>query len=427
MEVKYGKLAEAYKKRYEKFEYQFELDSPATLVDDKVDDKEFKYLAEKLGIKNDKPEDFVILKSVLATSLPFVNKNGNAFKQEELVEAVEGGQLGQLQPAIVDYRHNFIPMGNSFTAEVIDSEVDVDTMGMQPVKQVVVYSVFYAWLFPDVAEDIKRWAEKGILTFSMACGADDVEIANGSTRILIKPQFIANSIIPPDGEPADRNASLIALAGKTINDKQITKAEEKIMEKQIKDLQDTVLALQGQIDTQKETIDTYEASEQAKVLDAVKAELLIATEALDALKIEVAEKDTTAQTASDEATTAFDTLKAEKEELDTKYEAALIMVKDVRQAEVDGINEARKAALVKAIEKEEDVEHYMEKFIATLSEDGEVVNDSESFDRFIALFDIEDEGDDSPESAKVKASKAAAVVASKIKDGEDNKNVEDWA
>jgi len=96
------------------------------------------------------------MKSVLCTSLPFVNANGDAFESDDLVEAVESGQMDKLQPAIVDWRHDFQSCGNTIHAEVNDKMLEIEGFGKNKVKQITVYSVFYAWLNTYKAKKIRE-------------------------------------------------------------------------------------------------------------------------------------------------------------------------------------------------------------------------------------------------------------------------------
>lgn len=422
MAVKMEKLAKAYKDRYDRFEYKVELEATASVVDATKNEEEYLVLAEKFNLKNKKPEDFIVLKSVLCTSLPYVNKNGHAFKASDLSAAVDSGQLGNIQPAIIDWRHNFVPMGNTFAAEIIQTEVAVGGMDtVQKVSQIIVYSVFYSWLFPYEGEKIRSWADKGILKFSMAAGADDVEIINGSTRVLVNPQFMANSIIPPDGEPADENAGLIALAKKNKSNKlTANKNEDAKMDEKILKLTEDVKALTAKLKEKEGVIAKFEASESAKEKKAIEAKLEKLTADLEEAKKETAEKVEELKTA-----------KSELDELKTKHEDALKMVKEVRQAEVEKINSERKEALSAVIEDEKEVEYQMASLSASLSEDIEVVDNKEKYEHFIALFKKSDAtGDavtDAEDSDLTKASKKTTVVASKTTKAGEKKNLNDWA
>jgi len=433
-----NQIAKASLDRYKNFKYQFNLVATAEIVEESDSPALLSYIAEKNNLKNKKPSDFILLKSVLATSLPFVNKNGDAFKPDDLVEAVASGQMDKFQPAIIDWRHNFQPMGNTIGAEIIETQVDVDGVGKQDVKQIVVYSVFYSWLYPEEGDKIRQWAKKGVLTFSMACGADDIEWINGMNRVLIKPQFIANSIIPPDIDPADRNAKLKSIAEK--NDvKSENKQEDDDMN--IDELKAKIAELEGTISAQAEKIKEFETSELAKEKKLVETELAEAKESLESIQ---AEKDEL-KSKLDEAVAKAESDKAAYDELEAKYNEASESIKKIRQAEVDSINEARKAEVSKFVEAEE-VEYWLEKYTAGLNEDGEIADSKDDYDRFIALFKKEEgseedeeelataEADDSTEEEYEDAEKSElvdksseAVVATARKKEKSKKVSNTWA
>jgi len=426
MTVDLNKLSEAYKARYDKFGYKVFLESEATVIDPSKNTEEFMHIAEKLDVQNNKPEDFVILKSVLCTSLPYVNKNGVAFKAEDLVNAVNSGQLGSTQPAILDWRHNFVPMGNTFSAEIKEDEIVIGGMdGNQQVKHIVVYSVFYSWLFPWEAENIRKWASKGILKFSMACGADDVDMVNGS-RVLVNPQFMANSIIPPDADPADDNAGLLALA---------QSSNKQIVDNNVKDVEmdEKILALQEQIKTLTKDLEkrdteianlktSAKTSEVNKELETAKADLGKLSNDL-----EVANKEL--ETVKDSLKTAKEELEASKKEvtdLSAKYEATVKEVNDIKQAEVDAINKDRETVLAELIDDKDSLEHYTKMYSASLEENGIISDKKEDFDRFLALFGKEVKSVDAKPSGLVIASANAAVVPSKATGNEKDKIPADW-
>ena len=416
MNFKYGEVANAYQKRFDSFKYKVELSSTATVVEQN-NKKEYSYLAEKMDLKNNRPEDFILLKSVLCTSLPYVNENGNAFRAEDLIKAVEDGQLGGVQPAIVDWKHDFTPMGNTIGAEIVDATVEVAGVeGKQPAKQIVVYSVFYSWLFPGAGEKIREWGEKGVLKFSMACGANDVERINGNTYVLVEPQFLANSIIPPDSSPADKNAGLISIASK--NDNHNNTNGDLEMEKKLAELQKQVDALTASNKEYKEKLEKYEASEQAKQIEDMTA------------KIAALEKEVSDLKESKEAVVAEkETIATEKAEVEKKLEEAAKQVKEIREAEVKTINEERVTKMAELIENEDDLKFYTEKFQASLGEDNSIVDNADEYERFVALLSKEKDGvkpEDAPESDAVKASKKAGYTATKASSEKDD-NLLDWA
>jgi hypothetical protein len=406
--------------------------------------------------KNEKPNDYILMKSVLCTSLPFVNQNGDAFESDDLVEAVESGQMDKLQPAIVDWRHDFVSHGNTIRAEISDKMLEIEGFGKNKVKQITVYSVFYAWLNTYKAKKIRDWAEKGVLTFSMACGAESTEFLNGgAVRVLQKPHFVANSIIPPDLDPADENATLLEMAGKddegedkkvpvvyasyneypqTVRDNlTLAWADDKIenpdeenkigvdMDK-IKELEATVAQLQDKI---KE----YEQSEDAKKITELESNL-------EAANDDLASAEGERESLEDELTVA----KEDLENANKALTAAKEEVKEMRKIEVDNINTDRKAKLAEIFGDETDkIDHWFAKYEAKLDDDGKIVDDKEDFEATLDSFpkveekeltdeekaeaaaaaekakaEAEAEGEDVDESDKVVRSKAAATAATAV-------------
>ena len=417
-------------------------------------------------IKNDRPNDYVLMKSTLCTSLPFVNQNGDAFEADDMVEAVESGQMDKFQPAIVDWRHDFQSYGNTIGAEIVEKNLEIEGFGKNKVKQITVYSVFYAWLNPYKAKKIRDWAKKDVLTFSMACGAESTDFLNGgAVRVLQKPHFVANSIIPPDLDPADENATLTEMAGKddkgeskeisvvyasyneypqTVrenltlawadNKNENPDEENKIgvdMEK-IKELEATVAQLQ-------EKIKEYEQTEEAKKITELEGNL-------EAVNDDLASAQGDRESLEDE-------LSSVKEELQTVNEAltaAKDEIKSMRVKEVDAINDSRKAALAEIFGEDEDkISHWYTKYEAKIDDDGNVIDNEEDFNETIASFpavekkelsdeekaeaeaaeaaaaeaegEVEAEGENVEESDKVKRSKATAAATVVVPDGKSKK------
>ena len=389
--------------KFKQFPFNFVMTGAMEIVEEVSSPALFNYI--KTGstkMVNSKPNDFVLLKSVLCTSLPFVNANGAAFTAEDMIEAVESGQLDRLQPAIVDWRHNFQVYGNTIGSEIIDTKVDAGAgIGDVAVKQIVAYSVFYAWLFPEQAKKVRKWGDKGILTFSMACGADEVEeMDNGRVRVLRRPKFVANSIIPPDGDPADANAKLISIAGKTeipvysnmpglncawyINKDNSTNninmgdnmedTEKKEFERQIAELKTQNEALQKRLDA-------VEKSEDAKKVETLTAEV-------NDLKTQNQELATKNQELTDKIVALeaeIVTLKADKEKAGTDMIAANEKIKEFHKAEVARVNVERKAKIQEVVgEDEVKVNFWLDQYKAEVAEDGTIVDPKEKFELAVA-------------------------------------------
>lgn len=418
-------------------------------------------------LKNDKPNDYVLMKSTLCTSLPFVNHNGDAFEADDLVEAVESGQMDKLQPAIVDWRHDFQSCGNTMHAEIVEKNLEIEGFGKNKVKQITVYSVFYAWLNPYKAKKIRDWAKKDVLTFSMACGAEGEEYLNGgAVRVLQKPHFVANSIIPPDLDPADENATLTEMAGKDEDGKDkkipivyagyneypqdvrenltLAWAENKIVSpdegNKIGVDMDEIKKLEDQIAAYKVKLEKYEQSESAKEVASLKKEIEKLTAELE-----------TANGKVEDAEGELDSVQGERDGFENeltslKSESTVLkdQIKDMRKKEVDDINESRKAKLVEIFGEDTDkVNYWFAQCEATLDDDGKVIDSEEAFNTILANFpevpEVElseeekaaakkaadkkaaDELEDIEESEKVLRSKKAKITAAKVVD--DDKSV----
>jgi hypothetical protein len=379
-------------------------------------------------LKNDKPNDYVLMKSVLCTSLPFVNANGDAFEAGDLVEAVESGQMDKLQPAIVDWRHDFQSCGNTIGAEINDKILEIEGFGKNKVKQITVYSVFYAWLNTYKAKKIRDWAKKGVLTFSMACGAESTEYLNGgAVRVLQKPHFVANSIIPPDLDPADENATLTEMAGKDEDGKDkkvpvvyasyneypqtvrenlsLAWADDKIISPneenkigvdmdKIKELEATIAQLKKEIEEHKQSEDAKKVAELEGKLEVAEADLVSAQGEKKSLKDELT-------VAKEEAKVANEALVAAKKE-----------IKEMRKTEVDNINKARKLVLAEIFGEDGDkVNYWYDKYEATIDDDGNIVDDEEGFNEAIASFPEEKELTDEEKAEAEKVAKEAKVKA----------------
>jgi hypothetical protein len=375
---------------FKKYPYNFRLVGSMEVTEEVQNMAFFENIKQGSTIKNKRPNDYILMKSVLCTSLPFVNANGDAFRAEDMVEAVESGQLDKFQPAIVDWGHDFQVYGTTIGAEIRDIELNIDGIGKNNVKQIVVYSVFHAWRFPQHAGKIRKWADKKVLGFSMACGAEKATWLNGnSVRVLEKPHYVANSIIPPDGDPADDNARLLEIAQKndsipvvysTYSDvpDNLTcafyKPENNKPEHNTGDDMDNaekINALEVEIAKLKKENDELKKTETAKKIGELESELAI-------LKTEKENHDAIVAELNDKVKAAEDAQKIAEESLTT----ANATIKDLRSGEVERINTERKETIAKIVgEEEEKVNFWLEKYKASVGEDGSIVDPKEEFEQ----------------------------------------------
>ena len=428
---------------FKKYPYQFSLIGKVEVVEEISTPSLSSIIRGKSDdtIKNDRPNDYVLMKSTLCTSLPFVNANGDAFEASDMVEAVESGQLDKFQPAIVDWRHDFQAHGNTIGAEIVEKNLDIEGFGKNKVKQIVVYSVFYAWLHDYKAKKIRDWAKKGVLTFSMACGAESTEYLNGgAVRVLQKPHFVANSIIPPDLDPADENATLVEMAGKdsevpvvyaSYNEYPDTirenlslawvdnKNENPDEENNIGVNMDKTKELEATVAQLKSEIKKYEQSEDAKKVAELEGKLEAANDDLASAQGE-------RESLEDELTSAKEEVKTAKEEL----VAVKDEIKEMRKKEIDAINDSRKEKLAEVFgEDTGKIDHWFTQCEAKLDDDGKVIDGEKAFESMLANFpevpevELTDEEKVAKEEADKKAAEEAKNKADEIDDVDESEKV----
>ena len=419
------------------YPYSFRLHGTMEMIDEAQVPSQLEYIKSgKSDFKNARPNDYILLKSVLCTSLPFVNANGDAFDPADMIEAVESGQLDRYQPAIVDWRHDFQVYGATIGAEVVDKKVEVEGFGKQSVKQIIVYSIFHSWLFPDKAEKLRKWAQKGILSFSMACGAESIEWkSNNMVRVLQKPHFVANSIIPPDSDPADENATLLKIANKQEEDIPVVYSNYAQMPEGV-----TCAWYNEQNESVNNAGEDMDYKEQYEALQLKLAEVEKANEKLAKANSEL--EKTEAAKKIEELTKSIETLKKEVETLKTaseKFEADMTakqseldtatkalteaneQLKALRSVEVDRINDERKAEIAKVVgDDEEKVDFWLNKYQATISEEGTIVDPKEDFEATMANIPVMPEKELTDEEKEAKAK----VEAENVKKSEKTKRSE---
>lgn len=409
------------KKLFESYEYVAFITSEHTEI---VDPSEIEflgsYVAENKKLENKRPKDYIVLKSVLCTSLPYYNKNYDAFEEADLIDAIDAGQLSNLQPGMVDWNHDFQARGNTVHAEIVSGKSMVPGFDEpQDVKQIIVYSVFYSWRFPEEANKVREWADKGILTFSMACGAESVEYKKidsnddyFSIRILKRPRFFANSIITPEKTQADENAVNLEIAnkneGEDMKELELKIAElEQQLEVANKNLSDALAKLEDPSYTQtiseNESLKSQIAELQSKIADsdAVIAELKEKVLALDAENL-ILNNSVSA------------------------YESERISELSTR---VEEINEARKIELVELIG--DGADQWLEEYKAELI-DNIFVDHKEKYDKFVALLKAKTPAgtvnQDSEDSSLISISDGVmATKSGKTSESTSRLRVKSWA
>jgi len=342
------------------------------------------------NLDNKNPNDYIVLQGVLATSKPFVNGNRDSFYPEHLVEAVDEGQLQGLQVGIIDWNHNFLPMGVVVDSFVRDNKVMVNGK-LEKVKQIVVTGVFFKWLYPVEADMIKEWYDANLLKFSMAakarggyecgnCGGVSTDpcdhLVKGTyhERVVLKPRFYAWSIITPEKQPADQNAipfELASMKEENINQKN----GGEIMEEKIKELEqklDMLIAKQeekirGEYQSQIDTL-----NRELESIKNEKDELVKANAQLEEEKKELAQK-------LDEASANIEELQAKVQELEQSVKKYADVIAQHRENEVERINKEIKEK-IDAIAGlgDESKEFWFNKFKAEIVE-GELVSKEEEF------------------------------------------------
>jgi len=203
------------------------IEARAEIVTDPAD---FNLTTAEIGKEQFDDEDYLIIKSVFVTSQPFRNENRDAFRREDLAAVAGSGQISNTKPGILDLNHDFFPYGVVLDKKAVAASVEMDGEIVE-VTQLEVYSVLWAWRFPELAASVRKWYKEGNLKFSMACRASAYECGDCGTtaaktedfcehllqgsyseRVLVEPKFYANSIITPNKKPADRNAVAKELA-----------------------------------------------------------------------------------------------------------------------------------------------------------------------------------------------------------------------
>lgn len=310
---------------------------------------------------------------------------------------------------------------------------------------------------------IRDWAKKGVLTFSMACGAESQEFRNGaSVRVLRKPHFVANSIIPPDLDPADENARLVEMAGKdgdipvvyaSYNEypqnirESLTLAwaednnpdeENNIgvdMDK-IKELEAAVAQLKEDLKAAENKIAVYEQTESSQKIAELEGQVTQLTEDLKVANEEL-----------ESIKSDLETVNSEKDSLKNDLTVAKDEIKEMRKTEVDHINETRKEKLASIFGDDTDkADFWFAKYEAKMDDDGNIVDNEEDFEATIASFPVKEEvadedetekaenksedktedkveaeAEDVDESEKVKRSKKVEATATKVDDTDTKK------
>jgi len=384
---------------------------------------------EHAKLKNKTPEDFIVMKSVLATSLPYVNANGDAFSAADLEEAVKDGQLGGNCPAIVDWLHDFCPYGTTIKAEVQENTVPVDYKGEvkeEKVTQIVVYSVFWAWLYAEKAAAIRQWHRENKLRFSMACSAKKrqyVEEEGRYYRLLGKPTFYANSIIAGKYKPADANAVPIEVAG-------LDDVETKFFMPELHaagDINnghnnngDNDMTLEEALklieDLKNEKKDLAAKIEQFEKSDAEKS-IADLTEKNEGLQADL----DTAEEANKELAAENEELKKSVEDLETANSEMVEQIREYRKDEVDQLN-AKVASSFNEVPglSDEQKTHWIEKHRAELDEDGSVNFDNDAFESDLAALPKAKEKKESGKMVKASAEAGKVVTQEVVLDPEDD-------
>lgn len=391
-------LAEANeaKKRFNAAPHQFYLEGAAELIEKPHDDDKLKEILAAKDLKNERPDNFLLFKNVLCTSYPYVNANGAAFRPEDLEAAVSGGQLKPTRPGIVDWLHDFQPYGMTYDCELVKTKVPVKMGGEtkeMDVSQIVVYSVFLSWLYPEQSAAMRQWYRDKKLGFSMACTAKSRDYVEESDRYFYYvsgPEFLANSVIPlAKSKPADSNALPQDMAGDKEN-KKVTvisnadfedvkpnKGEDKM---EIKELQAKVEELTAALNKKDEEIKTLqdklgksEVADLQKEREGLQAQLEESKTALTAAQEKVGELEGKLTEAE----------KAQKE-LQEKYDKTVADLVDARKSEVDRINAERKDEIANIPgQTEESAEAWMEDYAAEVNDDGTINNKAEAYEKFL--------------------------------------------
>lgn len=139
-----------------------------------------------------------------------VNKNGDGFVAEDLIEAVNNKKLFKMgYGGVIDVNHDFAPVGYWYDSEVVQDPQTGSTA-------ILAKGAIWAWLYPQVADKILADQQRfGKVKVSMTClaKAEDIVYEEDETGRLIQwnrnPVFVATTILF-DQEPGDPLARGIA-------------------------------------------------------------------------------------------------------------------------------------------------------------------------------------------------------------------------
>jgi len=427
------------RKRFESYPEKFFIESAGEIVSE-FDNAAMLDKAE--GMKNSNPENFVLIKSVLCTSYPYVNANGAAFKPEDLKEAVDEGQLGPGRPAILDWVHDFVPYGTTTKAEIEKVKIPID-MGNgdteeQEVSQIVVYSVFWAWLFEEKAAAIRQWYKDKKLGFSMACGAKSrewVEEENRYFYFVRKPEFLANSIITPKHNPADKNAlpkdMAVDVSGVTqlsafVKDNQYKRnTGDDFDMNELEKAKARITELESKLSDAMAKIADFEAKIKGNAVEDLQTQLDEANSKFEALQAEYDELSAKVHDSEEELVS----LKAELEGSKEKYDKVVAQLVESRKDEAKRINDERREEIASIGNlTDENVDYWASKWTVEVSEDGSLETKADDYAEWFSNMpkakeddkpvDEESSDDDADEDEDPKDVDKSAMVKATEESGE---------
>jgi hypothetical protein len=132
-----------------------------------------------------------------------VNKNGDAFLDDDLKAAVDAGTFGAPYFGMMDYNHDFNPYGVWYSSKyMVDPE--------NGINGILAEGAVFAWRFPQLADEmLLQQARQGFIDFSMGCIPQwterEVTQAGQPVNLVRKPTFFTTSFLTvPKGDVAAR-------------------------------------------------------------------------------------------------------------------------------------------------------------------------------------------------------------------------------
>jgi hypothetical protein len=306
------------------------------------------------------------------------NRNGDAFREEDLRDTVAKGLFKAPALGMIDFNHDFTSYGAWYDAEY-KYDPAAEEMG------ILATGAIFAWRYEDLANTVLAMqARNGFIPVSMAAIPEELERAEDSNGrpywILVRPVFFTTSVL--DVEPADPNARGIGTENPEVSSEALKKtlveaAKKSFKEEEMdehKELIDAIRALLDNVADEKITPALSKVAELVEKLPALEQELADATEEVSTLT----EANVELQTKLDEATVALEAARDELAELQTEAEELKSFKADAEEKEAERVLTERITARLaelpesvrKALEaKDEETQERLRKHYADMTDE----------------------------------------------------------